>query len=210
MTDHWFTSHFADVDDINPIHLRRTAAIRLVQMSTGGSQAEAGQLLDIPTGRTGSSTFPVRRWTLAPHNQARLTAAVRDFADQLNNAATPTDYSKRRAAMRDWTLPADDWASIYRQLPMPRKHAQDSDRHLRLASALVWRQVTDGDYRLSPLAASEHHKASRTNGNRLLYDIQQSSHSIRRSPNGYTATLSHLLTRYAHDLAAKIDQEEHP
>ncbi|MBO2461211.1 TniQ family protein [Actinomadura violacea] len=208
MTDEWFDESFPDLTGISAVHLRRTAAIRLVQMSTGGSQFRAGGLLGIPPGRVMSSTVPVRAWTDDPHNGARLAAAIDAFARTLNTTTDLIDYGHRRAALHGWEIPPDDWHDLLSRLLAAHPHTHISwwqDRKRRLASVLVWAAVTQGDHRLAPLVMAEQRRANQGKTNMLVFGLQQARYRARREPASPTAALISLLTPYSQQLAAKID-----
>ncbi|MDL4813183.1 TniQ family protein [Actinomadura opuntiae] len=213
MTDAWFDECFPDLTGISPVHLRRTAAIRLVQMSTGGSQFRAGERLGITPGRVMSSTVPVRAWTQDLDNDARFAAAIDAFARELNTTIDPIDYSHRRAALHKWEIPPGDWLDLLAQLVAAHPHTHISwwqDRKRRLASVLVWATVTQGDHRLAPLVLVEHRKANHGKTNMLRFDLQQARYRARNEPDSPTAALISLLGPYSQRLATKIDQHDRP
>lgn len=205
MSDDWFDRHFAAVTDINPLHIRRTAAIRLVQMSTGGTMFSAGAQLDIPHGRVMSSTHTVRVWTRDPANEARLTAAIGEFADELNDTPNLINYGHRRYVLKDWEIPLDEWVHLGRLLPTKPRRISWTDRRRRFATVLTWARVTEGDHHLAPLVRAEQGKANRGHTNTLMLDVQQALYARSRHPDGPLSSLQLLIEEYARNLAKQID-----
>ncbi|WP_405927948.1 TniQ family protein [Streptomyces griseus] len=62
-------------------HLRRDAAIRLVQMARGGPRASAGRYLGIPPGPLHATTLKVRTWQKVPGNAEAYQEALRQVAE---------------------------------------------------------------------------------------------------------------------------------
>ncbi|MFI0020055.1 hypothetical protein [Streptomyces griseus] len=62
-------------------HLRRDAAIRLVQMARGGPRASAGRYLGIPPGPLHATTLKVRTWQKVPDNAKAYQEALRQVAE---------------------------------------------------------------------------------------------------------------------------------
>ncbi|NEA21960.1 TniQ family protein [Actinomadura bangladeshensis] len=214
MTDAWIERHFPAPEGINPSHLRRTAAIRLVQMSNGGSVATAGKLLGINSTTSASSTHTVRVWESEPANAKALATAIHAFRDELNAASDLIDYGRRRASLTAWEIPAPTWEEMISRLNMRHRNRSATpssiwdDRKRRAASVIIWATITCGDHRLAPLLQGEARKANGAKTNMLTYDTQQIRYRIRTSHKGPTATLATILHSYAHEMAAKIDRGE--
>ncbi|UPT46804.1 MULTISPECIES: hypothetical protein [Streptomyces] len=62
-------------------HLRRDAAIRLVQMARGGPRASAGRYLGIPPGPLHATTLTIRTWQKLPGNAEAYQEALRQVAE---------------------------------------------------------------------------------------------------------------------------------
>ncbi|NMO32714.1 hypothetical protein HG826_03745 [Streptomyces sp. GMY01] len=69
-------------------HLRRDAAIRLVQTARGGSRTSAGRYLGIPPGTLTATSLRIRTWQKQPGNALAYQSALRQVADIIM-AATP-------------------------------------------------------------------------------------------------------------------------
>jgi len=204
LTGGWIAAYFSDVSDIRPRYLHATAAIRLVQMSSGGSHAAAGEKLGIPYGTVTSAVHHVRVWTRDPASSHRFTAAVRDFADQLNNSASLIDYARRRARLSAWIIPPEEWEQVAAQIsaaPGLRHSRGRSQRRRRLFSVLAWTAATSGDPFLAPLVPAEPSTARQ-----LRQDLAQVRYQARARPHQALAALARAAGDYGADLAATIDR----
>lgn len=145
LTGEWITAHFSDVRDIRPRYLHATAAIRLVQMSSGESHATAGEKLGIPYGTVTSAVHHVRVCTGDPASSQRFTAAVRDFAGYLNNSASLIDNARGRTQPSAWIVPPEEWEQVAAQIsaaPGLRHSRGRSQRRRGLFSVLAWTAAT--------------------------------------------------------------------
>jgi len=96
LQDNWHRQHFHHLGEIRPRLLRRAAALRLAQMSAGGSLTEAAAFLGIGhryiAASPGSSAFSA--------DPAQFRLAVHALARELSTTPDLTDYKHRREALR--------------------------------------------------------------------------------------------------------------
>jgi hypothetical protein len=93
----WIDARFSDVPARHLRYLNTVAAIRLAQMSSGGSHATAGEQLGVPSGTVSHAVHHVRVWTqltewIIPHDDWEQVSA--------QIAATPGLKQAGRASQR--------------------------------------------------------------------------------------------------------------
>ena len=140
--------------------IRRTAALRLVQMVAGGSLSDAAQLLGIASAGTALPGYGIYAGAGHVHSGARkqhgplsFENALEALARALDNPATPlVNYQSRRQALQTWYIDEDTWTSLTARLPpAPGPQRPNSeDRKRQLASIYVWVQVTSGEHLFAP------------------------------------------------------------
>jgi len=207
----WYGRHFHDLTGLNPRLLRRLAAVKLVQLTQGGSQQAAARRLGLPPGRCpAAAASDVQRWARDEANSARLHAALHALAAELD--ATPAgdlvDYDRRRGALHAWSFPAQDWhelaASLRRRRDAGGRASADwGDRKRQAASVLVWARVTQGEHRFAPLVLHDQQAPGRSNLAQLVGLAIRQSRTGR--PGHHYAALMTALDAYADQLAARID-----
>ena len=199
----WAASHFSGADGIYPRHLHITAAVRLVQMSSGGSHAAAGEKLGIPHRTVTAAVHSVRVWTRDLDNSLRFTAAVRAFADQLNASDCLTDYANRRARLAGWIIPPSEWKQAAAQIAAATGLSQAraaSERRRRLFSGLAGAAATSGDPLLAPLVLTEPRGAGL-----LRQDLSQVRYQARARPGQTAASLAMVAQDYGASLGRAAD-----
>jgi hypothetical protein len=211
LTTQWLETHLARVaSDINPQILRRAAAIRLVQMTSELTIAEASALLEIPESKSRSAIFTLDSRTR--HDSAstgQLITALDAIADELESAAHPIDYATRRDALQAWTIPPADWNNLTAPLRARQPAGPPADwgeRYRRAASVLAWMQITQGERGCAPLVrAHQHADPSRS---QLADDLSQAIYRSRRHPRERHGALLRTLKPYTEQLARRIDHGE--
>jgi hypothetical protein len=207
----WHERNFHGLTGLNPRLLRRLAAVKLVQLTQGGSQQTAARRLGLPPGiHPAAAGFAVKRWARDGANSASLHAALRALAAELD--ATPAgdliDYDRRRAALHAWSFPADDWHELVddlrrRQSARTQLSTAWGDRKRRVASVLVWARVTQGEHRFAPMVLQDRQASGRSE---LAQWVQQTIHWSRTGhPEHHYPALMTALDTYADQLAARID-----
>jgi hypothetical protein len=140
--------------------IRRTAALRLVQMVAGGSLHDAAQCLGIASAGTAWPGYGIYTGASHVHSGARkqygplsFENALEALTRELGNPATPlVNYQARRQALGTWCIDEETWTSITARLPpAPGPQQPDlGDRKRQLASIYVWVQVTSGEHLFAP------------------------------------------------------------
>jgi hypothetical protein len=157
----WYQRHFTPIASISPVLARRTAALRLVQMTAGGALAEAAHYLGISDG-DGSRATEGRIYSSAGtvHSGARqqtdpsgFEAGLRSLARELSDPGTSlVNYQRRRQALENWAIDEPTWNGLAARLP-PRSRARTpdlGDRRRQVASVYVWVRVTSGEPGFAP------------------------------------------------------------
>src|SRR5260370_7217402 len=105
--------------------IRRTAALRLVQMVAGGSLHDAAQCLGIASAGTAWPGYGIYTGASHVHSGARKQYGPLSFENapealtrELDNPATPlVDYQARRQALGTWCIDEETCTSITARLP---------------------------------------------------------------------------------------------
>ena len=156
----WYQRHFTPAAGVSPVLARRTAAVRLVQMTVGGSLAEAAHYLGIsdgdgsrPTeGRIYSSVGIVHSGARKQHDPSGFEAGLRSLARELSAPGTPlASYRRRRQALENWAIDESAWDGLIARLPGAALSRTDlGDRRRQVASFYVWVRVTFGEPGFAP------------------------------------------------------------
>ena len=156
----WYARHFKPIAGVSDRFIRRTAALRLVQMAAGGSLSDAALLLGIASAGTAWPGYGIYAGAGQVHSGARkqhgplsFENALEALAREMDNPATPrVNYQSRRQALQTWSIDEDTWTSITNRLPpAPGPQQPDlGDRKRQLASIYVWVQVTSGEHLFAP------------------------------------------------------------
>jgi hypothetical protein len=146
LQDDWYHEHFRRIGG-NTRLLRRATALRLVQISAGGSLAEAAAFLGIDhrylKASPGLAAFA--------GDPAEFRLAVHALARQLSATPELINYKHRRDALRRWCIDPAAWQDIS-QLPPTKGPFQPelSDCKRQFASEAIWARVTQGEHLLAP------------------------------------------------------------
>ena len=160
LPEDWYTRHFTPIDGVNRMFIRRTAALRLVQMVAGGSLGEAAGFLGIAStsttwpGKSGIYSGAGRVHTAARQQSDPLgfDTGLTTLARELDDPAEPLiNYQHRRQALENWCIDENTWTSITARLPsVPGPRPELGDRKRQIASVYVWVQVTSGEHHFAP------------------------------------------------------------
>lgn len=157
----WYERHFTPLTDVNPMFVRRTAVLRLVQMVAGGSLGEAAGFLGIAA----TDTTWLRKGRIYSgaghvHSNAKKQPDPRGFETALMNLAAELDapttrlinYQKRRHALETWAIDEDTWQDLVARLPpIPGPQRPElGDRKRQIASIYAWVQLTSGEHHFAP------------------------------------------------------------
>jgi len=202
LQDDWYDQHFRHIGG-NTRLLRRAAALRLVQMSAGGSLAEAAAFLGIDhrylKASPGSAAFT--------GDPAEFRLAVHALARQLSATPGLTNYKHRRDTLRNWCIDPETWQDIISQLPPTKGPFQPelSDCKRQFASEAVWARVTQGEHLLAPRIIENQMSAGDPTWHRRRDNMW---HFYNASPaKPHYAALRKTLNAHAEHLAAIIDRQ---
>jgi hypothetical protein len=200
LQDDWYYEHFRHIGG-NTRLLRRAAALRLVQMSAGGSLGEAAAFLCIDhrylKASPGSEAF-----TAGP---AQFRLAVHALARQLSATPGLINYKRRRDALQDWCIAPAAWQDIVSQLPPTKGPFQPelSDCKRQFASEAVWARITRGEHLLAPRTIENQLASGDPTWHRRRGNMW---HFYDASPaKPHYAALREILNAHADRLAAAID-----
>jgi len=211
LRDDWYDRHFRHLEGINPRLLRRTAAIRLVQMTAGGSMGDAADFFAIPhqgiqRSRTYTAAGHVHAWARGRSDPREFEAALHALADELNATPDLVDYRQRRQALQTWCIDRVTWQQLTSRLPPTSGPIQPDlgDRKRQVASMAVWARITQGEHLFAPRPIEDQQPP----------DVQH-AWKLRRNttwflfhndhPKPHYADLKKLLDEHADWLAARID-----
>lgn len=210
LQDDWFRQHFRHIDGVRPRLLRRAAAVRLVQMTAGGSLAEAAAYLGIDhryIKASSGSAFAAAAYWSPRTGPAEFHLAVHALARQLSTTPGLINYKHRRNALQDWHIDPATWHDIISQLPPTKGPFQPelSDCKRQFASEAIWVRITQGEHVLAPRII-ENQVASGDPTWRKRRDNMW--HFYNASPaKPHYAALRDILSAYAGTLAAAIDRQ---
>jgi hypothetical protein len=157
----WYQRHFTSAAGVSLVLARRTAALRLVQMTAGGSLAEAAHYLGISAGdgsrakegRTYSSAGVVHSGARQQSDPSGFEAGLRSLARELSDPGTPlVNYRQRRQALENWAIDEPAWDGLITRLPdgAVGRMPDLGDRRRQVASVYAWVRVTFGEPGFAP------------------------------------------------------------
>lgn len=204
----WSDSHCAELRErIGPMtnwttrHLRRATSLKLVEMTAGGTWPECAEALGTPW-TTAQHSLKILKQVLGPtESWAEFDHAVERIACALDSDANRIDYANRRHALSYWHLSDGAWGELCDGLEtFGGRPASPSPA---AATALLWAQVTQGDYLHSPvLNALRDSGLETTPVGASVNQIVRAAHHRR----GEIALLADRLQHYASRLALACDQ----
>jgi hypothetical protein len=217
LPEDWLARHFTPITDVNPMLIRRTAALRLVQMAAGGSLGEAAGFLGIAaTGTTWERKGRIYAGAGHVHARSRQQPGPGGFEDalaalarELDDPATPlVNYQRRRQALREWCIDQDAWASLAGRLPRaPGPPPEVGDRKRQIASLYAWTLVTSGEHHFAPRPI----EAAQPREVQEAWALRRNTiwHLMHRSkPGPHYASLKAELATMAISLARAIDARD--
>ena len=205
LQDDWYHEHFRHIGG-NTRLLRRAAALRLVQMSAGGSLAEAAAFLGIDHRYLKASPGSA---ALAG-DPAQFRLAVHALARQLSTTPGLINYKHRRDVLRNWCIGPATWQDIISQLPRTKGPFQPdlSDCKRQFATEVVWARITRGEHVMAPQLIEPQPARPGPAWNQRRDNMW---HVYLASPaKPHYAALKDILNAYADSLAATIDRQSQP
>lgn len=201
---HWLSA-LQGIEGVPKVQLHRDAAIRLIQMVDDIPRVQAGSFLGIPYSLALTGGGVISTWLHRTSKGADYFRVLSEIAESI--AAAPLiDYRFRREALREWTIPEADWATIAaevtrRQQSRPRRLTTWAKAEYLGATIYVWSQVVSSEPNLHPLRLSGGWRATDKNRSPLRYARAISN----RWPLPY-ADLKHVLDSYSLDVIDKLNQ----
>ncbi|MFD8977679.1 hypothetical protein [Streptomyces sp. NPDC059593] len=190
-------------------HLRRDAAVRLVQMGQGGSRRETAIYLGMTTASVDMASAHLKEWHQTRDNARRYQRALEQLADTIASSPDPVDYQRRRDRLAHWIIPPDDWHDIVEAVRR-RQPRQDRTKEARwpatthlAASAVTWAQTTNGEVAFAPTASWTRGPAGAISTDAARQQARGWHHP--RKNTGPHRLLTAVLREYSDDLAARID-----
>lgn len=140
-----FSTRLTVSSSANANHIRRAAALKLIEMSTGATVIEAAHILDMPVSCALSSIRQLRK--RCPEDAWPLfRSAVEAVAEQMERDPERHNYARRRRQLAQWVVPAQDWTDLTRDLG----HSLKQSHHHIGFSVLAWARATQGYHLFSP------------------------------------------------------------
>lgn len=164
LEEDWYQRHFAHMDGIATVRLRRTVAIRLCQAASGGSIQKAADRLSLYlrdpaiAARIADSPKRVHGWARNRPDPLEFETALRNLAAELDARDNLIDYEQRRKALASWCIGPRPWEVIASRIAVPAGgyaagggFAVDlSDRKRNIASVILWSLMTQAEHVFAP------------------------------------------------------------
>lgn len=205
------SSSFSEDAGINPVHFKRTIAIRLVELSERTGPTAGARRLGSPYSLAAASRVEVLRWLANdPAHQDRYQSALHALVENLNSASHLIDYGRRRQVLSDWSLSQKGWSRILAEQRLPG-FTEDTggDRTLadevsRLAaSAFIWARVTGGEAKIAPAVVAE--TGGKTSRRAMVGRAMSIyAYRVKQGRPGFLAFQS-TLDNFADELTKSID-----
>jgi hypothetical protein len=199
-----YDRHLGDIRGISAKLLRRAACFKLFELTGGGTWMDAAGFFQIPITTARSTLAFVRRWTTP--NLAIFEDAVEAIAWELETSTTLVDYQARRRALTSWSIPAPDWDALVFALTAngrPGRPIVYDARKQRIASVLVWAQITQGEHLFAPLVMAEKQQQGTS-------DLRAAVTAILCRTTPTNADLRTAVTTYAQQLSLILDNPGKP
>jgi hypothetical protein len=210
LQDDWFREHFRHIDRVRPRLLRRAAAVRLVQITTGGSLAEAAAYLGIDhryVKASSGSAFAAAAYWNPGTGPAEFHLAVHALARHLSTTPDLINYKHRRDALQGWSIDPATWQDIISQLPPTKGPFQPelSDCKRQFASEAIWTRITQGEHVLAPRIIENQVPSGDPTWRKRRDNMWHFYNASPAKPH-YTV-LRDILNAYADNLASAIDRQ---
>lgn len=202
LQDDWYCQHFRHISG-NTRLLRRAAALRLVQISAGGSLSEAAAFLGIDHRYLKASPGSA---ALADQ-PAEFRLAVHALARQLSTTPGLINYKHRRDTLQNWCIDPATWQDIISQLPPTKGPFQPelSNCKRQFASEAVWARITQGEHLMAPRIIENHLSAGDPTWHRRRDNMWH--FYLASPPKPHYAALRQILNAYADNLAGQINHQ---
>ncbi|MEU2108729.1 TniQ family protein [Streptomyces sp. NPDC019507] len=192
-------SHWAQQTDWKVRHLRRVSALKLAEMSGGGTWPDCAKTLRIPWNTAQQSLKVIRQELNSRDLWSDFERSVESVASQLDWGTDRVHYGRRRELLSSWQVPVDDWSELCRDLTQFGQGANSPTRDT--ATVLIWTHVTQGDHLHSPVLGTLRESGCSTQ--RLVASINQLRTPARK---GSKRELLRRLETYSDLLATACDR----
>lgn len=203
----WLSAHFDDLlsrwehhTDGKVRHLRRVSALKLAEMSGGGTWPDCAKTLRIPWNTAQQSLKVMRQELNSRDLWPDFERAVENVASQLDRDTDRVHYGRRRELLSSWHVPARDWAELLCDLAQFGQGVTSPS--CDSATVLIWTHVTQGDHLHSPVLSAL--RASGCSTQRLVASVSQLRTPANRK--GSKRELLRRLAAYADLLATACDR----
>ncbi|MFD5192825.1 TniQ family protein [Streptomyces sp. NPDC058357] len=203
----WLSAHFEDLlsqwlhhTAWKVRHLRRVAALKLAEMSGGGTWPDCAKTLRIPWNTAQQSLKVVRKELDLQNLWPDYERAVERLASQLDRDTDRVHFGHRRELLSAWQVPPPDWAELLHELSQFGQGVTTPTRDT--ATVLIWAHVTQGDHLHSPVLTALRESGSSTQS--LVASVNQ----LRTLANhkGSKRNLLRRLAAYSDLLATACDR----
>ncbi|MFE7299880.1 hypothetical protein [Streptomyces sp. NPDC057579] len=206
-TQEWLSAHFDDLlsrwehhTDGKVRHLRRVSALKLAEMSGGGTWPDCAKTLRIPWNTAQQSLKVIRQELNSQDLWQDFERAVENVASQLDRDTDRVHYGRRRELLSSWQVPVRDWDELLRDLAQFGLGVTSPTRDT--ATVLIWAHVTQGDHLHSPVLSALRESGCSTQP--LVASVSQLRTPANRK--GSKRELLRRLAAYAGLLATACDR----
>ncbi|MGW6401256.1 hypothetical protein [Streptomyces sp. NPDC055134] len=206
----WWDAHFGELraavgplSDWQTRHLRRAASLKLAEIAAGDTWPGCAEALCTSWNTAQQSLKVLKRVVNHPDSWSEFDQAVQRTAGTLDSSTPRIDYGHRRRVLSAWRLPDATWHELCSGLTMLK--ATQTSPNSTAATALVWAQVTQGDYLHSPAVTAL--RASPQGSTMVVASVNQLRAGARRN-QGEKALLASRLNVYAAQLACTCDKAD--
>jgi len=182
----------------NAKHVRRAAALKLVEMTAGGTWADCAKLLDMPIGYARTSVSLLRERCPRPV-LGNLPIGSRSHRSRVGTEHDPARLRPQAPAPRPMDHPGYHWSELTRGL----HNSLTQPRHRKACSVIAWTRATEGEHLFNPLIRADGHGERLPDGGKLVLDVNQ----LLNTHRGGLQTLRERLEPYAEQLAAWCDTQ---
>jgi hypothetical protein len=215
LLDPWYQDLLAAITAVKPRLIRRAAALRLAHARLGGRVIDAAETLEVPRPAAHYALYVIEH-DLPDEQREIFERAVTTLARNMAAATNPTDYSRRRDALRTWSIDQDTWAALTRGIGYDPAHGPrgfrpgtDLGEGKRLmCTAWIWTQITHGEHIFAPALRPD--LAGKRNDRRIIEYSSNRWRLLQAGTAGHYRPLRKRLDQLTTRLAETIDHDGDP